>query len=66
MLSNKCSLGGDTENPPLDVTDMCLCADSCEPHRHFSGFVECMHDGETTHGHCPQAPDYLKVLEADG
>jgi hypothetical protein len=54
-----CKLGGVTEfvpsNPPTDLD--CNCDESCEPHRHEGEMgIMCLHDGETDHGHCPNAP----------
>ena len=56
-----CSLGVETRNnfDPDRVAswDLCPCDQSCEPHNHNdAGHIECLHDGETDHGHCPNSP----------
>lgn len=51
-----CKLGGETENNYLEFVNACECNQSCEPHIHEKdGTILCLHDGETDHGHCPQA-----------
>jgi hypothetical protein len=52
-----CAMGYETEfDAPLDPSLDCMCAASCEPHRHEPNhIVLCLHDGETDHEHCPNA-----------
>lgn len=67
---NTCSLGSPTDNTDesfrdsSSFRDWCDCRESCEPHRHCSFGVECSHDGRNEHAHCPQAPDWPRILDA--
>lgn len=56
---NTCRLGYPAERPQhAHSDDECVCPASCEPHIHGEtdhSAVLCLHDGETDHGHCPNA-----------
>lgn len=50
----ECKLGAPTFREQRAHSEQeCLCDASCEPHIHYSWGIECFHDGENDHGHCP-------------
>jgi hypothetical protein len=53
----QCSMGFEAEREQVAMSEQeCTCSASCEPHIHESStYILCLHDGETDHGHCPNA-----------